>query len=513
MTGRDGRQFFSSTFPADTSCVFKNVNGLIKMYLSFYGFTQKPFQDNTHLDFLWLGESHKDALALFSKGILNAPGFLLLTGDIGTGKTILSNELIRSLSDDVIAARIADPGLEVVDFLNCIADAFQLDRKFASEEAFHLHFGRLIDNAAEAGKKLLLIIDECQRLRPDLLIEIARLADIDKQESKVLSIFLIGQNELNNILRNHHNGALYQRIEISYAIPPLDLDETAALIHHRLTVAGVKEQIFTPDAIQEIYAFSEGIPRKINIICDHALLAGFIKEIRILNGEIIRECGKYFNPPEYSIKQKTKPRESVDQRTPEIIDEKPPEDIKRTAAPRVWATVSTIVLLTLGIFILTYILYPGEYKSLISRVKTSSTGMIDSSEKTKTSPVAISSETAADKSADDSSESRFQRGETLLDNAVKDQATAPFVESAKKPDQVEKRKSVEPLVTPQSTQNFIAEPEAERSSEESVTSALPKTEEKVESGAESSNDFQIYSKLKEQMIQKIRNDQSLESSE
>jgi hypothetical protein len=139
--------------------------------------------------------------------------------------------------------------------------------------------------------------------------------------------------------------------------------------------------------------------------------------------------------------------------------------------------------------------------------------MINSSKETKTSPAAISPETAADKSADDSSDSRFPRGGTLLDNTANDQATAPIAESAKKPDQVEKRKSVEPLLTPQSAQNFITEPEAERSSKATVTSALPKAEEKVESGAENSNDFQIYSKLKEQMIQKIRNDQSLESSE
>jgi type II secretory pathway predicted ATPase ExeA len=480
------------------------------MYNSFYGFTQKPFQDSTHLDFLWLGESHKNILAHLKNGIRNSPGLLMLTGDIGTGKTILSNELIRSLSDDVIVARIPDPGLETIDFLNCIADAFKINRKFATEDDFYEHFSQFINDAAKTGKKLLLIIDECQHIRPDLLLEIARLADIDKQHTKVLNIFLIGQNELNDILLNHHDGALHQRIAIRYAIPPLDLDETAALIHHRLTAAGVKENIFTPDAIREIYAFSEGIPRKINIICDHALLAGFIKETRVLHGEIVRECGRYFNPPDYAIKPKTKPREPVDHSTPERIDEEPPQDTKRIVALPVWATVGSIVLVTLGIFFLTYILYPSAYESLISQVKKSSIRIIDFPKETKTSPVSISPGALSGKSADDSSDAKFPKNENSQDNAVNHRATAPIVGSAKKPDLVETRKSIAPLITPQSSQNFIADPEAKRSTDGTDSSALPKAEEKVVDGADD-NDFQIYSKLKEQMIQKIKNDQSLES--
>ncbi len=235
------------------------------------------------------------------------------------------------------------------------------------KDAFHLHFGRFIDNAARTGKKLLLIIDECQRARPDLLEEIGRLADMDTQPIKVLNIFLIGQNELNDILQNHHDGALHQRIEISYAVPPLDLDETAALVHHRLTVAGGKENIFTPDAIREIYDFSEGIPRKINIICDHALLSGFIKETRILNGEIVRECRKIFQSTRLPQKAKRlSPGNLLNSSDPEIIDEEPPEEIKKIIAPPVWATLGTFVLVTLGALFLTYIIYPSEYESLIT---------------------------------------------------------------------------------------------------------------------------------------------------
>jgi len=505
--------FFPALFPTGTSCVSTNVNGLLKMYLSFYGFTQKPFQDSTHPDFLWLGETRKNILTLLKNGILNSPGLLLLTGDIGVGKTILSNELIRSVSDDVIVARIPDPGLEVVDFLNCIADAFEINTKFATEDNFHIHFGLYMDSAVKAGKKLLLIIDECQRARPDLLEEIARLADMDTQPIKVLNIFLIGQNELNDILLNHHDGALHQRVEISSAIPPLDLDETAALIHHRLTVAGVKENIFTPDAIREIYAFSEGIPRKINIICDHALLAGFIKETKILNGEIIRECGKYFNPPDYSVKSETQPREPVDHSNPEVFVEEPAEDIQRINALPVWATVGTIVLVTAGIFFLTYILYPNEYESLLSGVKKSSTQILDSPTETKPSPVRIPPEAVSGKSTDDSTDARFPKSESIPDIAGKQQTTLPIVESAKESHLVETRKSVAPLLAPQSSQNFVAKPEDTGSTDGTGASALPQAEKNFRDEADKSSDFQINSKLKEQMIQKIRNDQSLESSE
>ncbi|MBW2602323.1 MAG: AAA family ATPase [Deltaproteobacteria bacterium] len=260
------------------------------MYLSHYGLTQKPFQITTDPRFLWLGEKHKEALATLNYGVLDRRGFLLLTGDVGTGKTTLIRTLLQNLGSDVIVATIVDPHLEELEFFNFLAQAFNIKSEFTRKVDFLNYFTRFLKEAHSNNKTVLLIIDEAQRLSTQLLEEIRLLSNIELENTKLINIFFVGQNEFNGILASC--SALRQRITVTHQIKPLTETETAEYIKYRLRVAGTETQIFNKKAIQEIYTFSRGYPRLINIICDHALLTGFVREVRSISPSIIKECAQ-----------------------------------------------------------------------------------------------------------------------------------------------------------------------------------------------------------------------------
>ncbi len=262
------------------------------MYLSYYNLTEKPFQINADPKFLWYGEKHKEALAMLKYGILDNSGFLFLSGDIGTGKTTLINSLTEQLGDQIIVAIVPDPGLENIDFFNFIAAAFNINNRFNSKGEFLVYFSHFLHKAHLDNKKVLLIIDESQRLTSEILEEIRLLSNIEKPDAKLINIFFVGQNEFKDSLLKMENRALKQRITINYQIDPLTKNETEQYIRHRLTVAGSQKKIFTPKAIGKIFAFSKGYPRLINIICDHCLLTGYVKGKKTISGGIVKECAK-----------------------------------------------------------------------------------------------------------------------------------------------------------------------------------------------------------------------------
>lgn len=260
------------------------------MYRSLYNLNIKPFHTSSDPRFLWLGDKHKEALATLRYGILDNKGFLLLTGDVGTGKTTLINTLVNSLGDDVIVATVLDPGLSRLDFFNYIANAFGMDEYFESKGRFLVQFSTFLHKANAENKKILLIIDEAQRLDDDLLEEIRLLSNIEKQYSKLLNIFFVGQNEFNDTLHKPKNRAVRQRLTLNYNLDPLSRVETEAYITHRLRVAGTEKKIFSSKAVDEIFSCSLGFPRQINIICDLALLSGYVSENIKIGADVIREC-------------------------------------------------------------------------------------------------------------------------------------------------------------------------------------------------------------------------------
>jgi len=191
------------------------------MYLSHYNLNKKPFQINPDPNFLWLGEIHKEALAILKYGILDSRGFLLLVGDVGTGKTTLINGLIDALDEDTIVVTVHDPGLEKLDFCNFLANAFKFEKKFSSKGDFLVRFIHFLHKAHDENKKVLLIIDEAQRLTHEIMEEIRLLSNIEKKGARLLNIFLVGQNEINEALTETRNRALLQRITTRYSIGPL----------------------------------------------------------------------------------------------------------------------------------------------------------------------------------------------------------------------------------------------------------------------------------------------------
>jgi general secretion pathway protein A len=268
------------------------------MYENYYNLNAMPFQITTDPKFLWLGEKHSEALATLKYGILENKGFLLLTGDVGTGKTALINRLVRMIDVAAIVAKVPDPGLSSLEFFNFLAIEFKMNKKFESKGEFLIHLKNFLLKAYDSHKKVLLIIDESQRLNHDLLEQIRLLSNIELQDRKLINIFFVGQTEFNEMLMEERNRAVRQRITVSYHIDPLTESEARLYIKHRLKVAGATRDIFGRDAVREIYNYSGGYPRLINIICDHALLTGYSYNLKSIDKKVIKECEKELYIPE-----------------------------------------------------------------------------------------------------------------------------------------------------------------------------------------------------------------------
>ncbi len=262
------------------------------MYLSHYKFNEKPFQITADPKFIWLGEKHAEALASFQYGLQDNKGILLLTGDVGTGKTALINAFLTKIDDNVIAVKIPDPGIDPLDFYNILSNEFNLNRKFITKGDFLNHLTPYLHKINRQNKIIILIIDEAQNISNELLEEIRLLSNIELADTKLINIFIVGQNELDQIVDQNRNRGLKQRISIRYHLEPLNASETHQYIRHRLRVAGSEKDIFSSKAMSDIHFFSAGFPRLINSICDLALLTGYSRgEIKI-NEKIIKECAQ-----------------------------------------------------------------------------------------------------------------------------------------------------------------------------------------------------------------------------
>ena len=262
------------------------------MYLKFFELNRKPFQISTDPRFLWMSAKHKEALAMLKYGIMDNRGFIMLTGNVGTGKTTLINSLINSLGQDVIVANITDPGLDQLDFFNYLSYAFNLEATYTTKGEFLISFRSFLEKSFRQGKQVLLIVDEAQNISPKMLEQIRLLSNIEHQDVKLLNIFLVGQDELNAILDRNENRPLRQRLTLHYHLKPLTVSEMFYMIQHRLKVAGTEKKIFTKEAMKEIYIFTNGYPRLVNIICDHAMISGYAANKKTIDADIIRECAK-----------------------------------------------------------------------------------------------------------------------------------------------------------------------------------------------------------------------------
>ena len=259
------------------------------MYLSHFNLREKPFKVSTDPKFLWLGEKQKEALETVRYGILDGDGYVVLTGDVGTGKTTLATALVNDLSDQLVAARIPYPDVDILDFLRLISTAYGIDSDFPSKAAFRDRFESFLRGCLSTGKKAVLIVDEAQKLGQEHLGELMQLSSFEEKGMGLFNIVFVGQNEFNDILLEESNRALRQRTAINYHLAPLTRTEAEQYIDHRLKVANGQKEIFTPEAIYEVFLQSGGIPRLINIVCDLALLMTYLEGGRCVRAEAVKQ--------------------------------------------------------------------------------------------------------------------------------------------------------------------------------------------------------------------------------
>ena len=237
------------------------------MYTSFYNLKEKPFNLTPSPRFLYLGETHKEALALLTYGVMERKGFILLTGEVGTGKTTVVQTLLGDLDSSVKYVSLSNPTLSAKDFLFYVASGLGLKTKFESKGSFLIHFENFLQTLLHQQQNVLLIVDEAQKLSLTLLEEIRLLSNMETADEKLINIFLVGQPELNQKLRNDKCRPLLQRISIRYHINPLSVIETEAYIKTRLKVAGSRDtKIFSKEVIRAIHKYAQGYPRMINCL-------------------------------------------------------------------------------------------------------------------------------------------------------------------------------------------------------------------------------------------------------
>lgn len=260
------------------------------MYLAHYNLKRMPFSTNPDPRFLWLGENHKEALSVLKYGVYKNDGFLLLSGDIGTGKTSLVRYLINLIKQKTLVAFIPIPNLEPIDFFNYLSEEFGMENTYHKAVDFLIHFKRFLLTAYSERIKVFLIIDEAQNINHRLLEAIRLLSNIELDNRKLISIFFIGQTEFEAVLRREKNKAIRQRITTAFHLNPLTESDTQKYIAHRLRVAGAEKNLFNSDACRKIHFLSDGIPRLINSICDCALLSGYAKGKKSIDLNFIEEC-------------------------------------------------------------------------------------------------------------------------------------------------------------------------------------------------------------------------------
>lgn len=265
------------------------------MYKTFYGLRENPFNATPDPQFIFLSENHREALAQLVYGVQEKKGFIVLTGEVGTGKTTLIHYLLDKLDHGNTQTRTAflfNPKLSVHDFIEYILKDLGVPVQ-GGTKGDHLHL--LHENLLQAyknGEQVILIIDEAQGLNPALLEEIRLLSNLETAKSKLLQIILVGQPELNKVMLQTGFRQLRQRVNMRYHLPPLTKKETKEYIERRLRIAGGRETIFTRRAIRAVYQQSKGIPRTINILCDNAMLNGYATEQKTIDKKIIVETAR-----------------------------------------------------------------------------------------------------------------------------------------------------------------------------------------------------------------------------
>jgi general secretion pathway protein A len=261
------------------------------MYCQFYGLKERPFNVTSDPSFFFLSRKHNEALSHLSYGVSQRKGIIVLTGEIGTGKTTLCRFFLNRLGQKVKTAFILNPNLSDVQLLEAIIRDFGISLKDASRLGPVAALNKFLLSEAMTGNNIILIIDEAQNLKPRQLEQVRLLSNLETEKDKLLQVILVGQPELNQRLDMHELRQLRQRVMVRYHVSPLEHEEIKEYINHRLATAGSRGSIrFSDEAIKAVADFSSGTPRLINMFCDRALLAGFAAGVSTIDTNVINRC-------------------------------------------------------------------------------------------------------------------------------------------------------------------------------------------------------------------------------
>lgn len=268
------------------------------LYEDYYGFVEKPFSLTPDPKYLYLSESHGNAAELLEFGIRRREGFVVITGDIGTGKTTLCRAVLERLDGRTFTSLVLNPFLAEDDLLRVVLQDFGVVSREDVKRGRLAGVSRreLVDalndfllSLLPLGATALLVLDEAQNLPRPVLEHIRILSNLETDKQKLLQIVLVGQTNLKDVLRSPDLRQLDQRVSIRYSLRPLTADETSAYICHRVAIAGGGTTVsFTPRALDLIYRYTNGIPRLINLLCDRALLAAYSDRAVRITPEMVR---------------------------------------------------------------------------------------------------------------------------------------------------------------------------------------------------------------------------------
>jgi general secretion pathway protein A len=266
------------------------------MYAEFYGLKELPFALTPDPRYIYFTPSHTEVMANLHYGVESGKGLIVVTGEVGTGKTTILRWMMQRLDRTVLVAYIFNPRLSVPEFYQHLAALFDI-RDWETKSDLLLELGKVLESRHSRGLRTVLIIDEAHGLSPNVLEEVRLLCNFESDTSKHLQIVLTGQPELRQVLNYPDLRQLKQRVALRCVINALpDIDETAHYIKSRLKIAGAERtDIFSPGAVDYIFRCSAGIPRNINNLCDNALLNGFAASEPVISRAIVEEVAATFD--------------------------------------------------------------------------------------------------------------------------------------------------------------------------------------------------------------------------